>query len=67
MTFSDGVLICKYIYQSAIEKVLNGVIEEEQIFFKAYEMLEEIDDDFDHRRLEELLHLLNMENVYSVV
>ena len=43
LTFEDGVLLCKYIYQSAIEKTLNGVIEQEQIFYKAYKMLNKLD------------------------
>ena len=67
LTFEDGVLLCKYIYQSAIEKTLNGVIEQEQIFYKAYDMLNKLDYNFNHERLDELLHILNMENVYSTI
>jgi hypothetical protein len=36
LTFADGALLCKYIYQSVIDKTLNGVIEQEQIFFTKY-------------------------------
>ena len=64
LTFQDGVLLCKYIYQSAIDKTLNGVHEQEEIFFKAHVMLEKIQDNFSHERLDELLHLLNIENAY---
>jgi len=38
LTFEDGVLLCKHIYQSAIEKTLSGVIEQEQIFYRAHEL-----------------------------
>ena len=67
LTFEDGVLICKHIYQSAIDKTLNGVIEQEQIFYRAHEMLNKLDHNFNNERLEELLYLLNMENVYAII
>ena len=37
LTFEDGVLFCKHIYQCAIHKTLNGVPEEWEIFFKPEE------------------------------
>ena len=67
LTFEDGLLLCKHIYQSAIDKTLNGVLEQEQIFYKAHEMLNKIDHNFNHERLDELLHLLNMENIYAII
>jgi hypothetical protein len=67
LSFNDGVIICKYIFQSVIEKTLNGVIEQEQIFYKVHEMLNKLEHDCDNKRLDELLHMLNMENVYAVV
>jgi hypothetical protein len=67
LTFQDGVLLCKYIYQSAIDKTLNGVIEQEEIFYKAHELLGKIQEDFSHERLDELLYLLNMENVHAQI
>jgi len=67
LTFDDGVLLCKYIYQSAIEKTLHGVLEQEQIFYKAHEMLNKINHNFNNERLDELLYLLNMENIYSII
>ncbi len=67
LTFEDGILLCKHIYQSAIEKTLNGVIEQEEIFFKTHEMLGKIENNFCHERLDELLHMFNMENVYAVI
>lgn len=67
LSFEDGILLCKYVYQSAIEKTLNGVIEQEQIFYKAHDMLEKLEYKFNHERLDELLHSLNMESVYAVI
>ena len=60
LSFEDGVLICKHIYQSVIEKTLNGVLEQEQIFYKTHEMLSKLEKNFDSERLDELLYLLNM-------
>ena len=67
LSFEDGVLLCKHIYQSAIEKTLNGVLEQEQIFYKTHEMLKKIEHNFDYERLDELLYLLNMENAYATI
>ena len=67
LSFEDGVLVCKHIYQSAIEKTLNGVLEQEQIFYKTHEMLSKLEQNFDHERLDELLYLLNIENVYAII
>ena len=67
LSFNDGIIVCKYIFQSAIEKTLNGVIEQEQIFFKVHEMLHKLEHNCDNKRLDELLHMLNMENVYAVI
>jgi hypothetical protein len=66
LSFEDGILLCKHVYQSAIEKTLNGVIEQEQIFHKTHEIFSKLDVKFKNERLDELLYLLNMENVYSV-
>jgi hypothetical protein len=67
LSFEDGILLCKHIYQSAIEKTLQGVLEQEIIFYKTHEMLEKITKNYDHERLDELLHQLNIENVYSEI
>ena len=69
LTFEDGILLCKYIYQNTIEKELNGVIEQEKIFYNANEILKMINSDvkFDNKRLEELLFLLNIENIYEMI
>ena len=67
LTFEDGILLCKHIYQSAIEKTLNGVIEQEEIFFKTHEILSRIENNFDNNRIDELLHKFNIENVYAII
>ena len=67
LTFEDGIILCKYIFQSAIDKTLNGVMEQEEIFYRAYEQLSKIEKNFNKDRLDEILRLLNIENVYSVI
>ena len=64
LSFQDGILLCKYIYQNAIDKTLNGVIEQEEIFYKAYDMLKKVDKGFDYERLDEILSLLNIDSLY---
>ena len=67
LTFEDGLLLCKYIYNSAIEKTLQGVIEQEKIFFKAHIVLNKIEYNFNNEHLDELLYKLNMENIYATI
>ena len=67
LTFEDGVLLCKHIYQSAIDKTLNGVIEQEQIFYRAHELLSKLNHNFNNERLEEILYMLNMEDIYATI
>jgi hypothetical protein len=67
LSFEDGIIICKHIYQNAIDKTLNGVMEQEEILIRAHEMLNKINNDFNSERLDELLHLLNMENIYEII
>lgn len=67
LSFEDGVMLTKHIYQNAIDKTLNGVIEQEQIFFRAHDVLEKIEHDSNNKRLDELLYLLNMENIAKLI
>ena len=67
LTFEDGVMLCNHIYQCAIEKTLNGVMEQEEIFYKTHEILSKLDHKFNHERLDELLYMLNIENVYKII
>ena len=65
LTFEDGVLFCKYIFQCAIHKTLNGVPEQWMIFFKTHEALEKLDGKLDDERLHEVLYKLNMDDIYA--
>jgi len=67
LTFQDGILLCKHVYQSAIEKTLKGVIEQDQIFYKTHKVLNKLENKSNIQRLDELLYLLNLENIYSIV
>ena len=67
LTFEDGIILCKHIYQSVIDKTLQGVIEQEEIFYKAHKQLNKLEKNFSKERLDELLHLLNLENIYSTL
>ncbi|MFH1100437.1 MAG: hypothetical protein V1726_00165 [Methanobacteriota archaeon] len=79
LTFEDGVLLCKHIYQCAIHKTLHGVIEEWEIFQKTHEILSQLEQQrnedlfcrleqqYDKKRLEELLFEFNIENVYTTI
>jgi len=63
LTFEDGILICKHIFQIAIDKTLNGVREEEEIFHKAHEMLKRINNKFSNERLDDILRILDLNNI----
>ena len=62
LSFEDGVLLCKYIFQCAIQKTLNGVPEQWDIFYLTHQMLENLQSDVKRGRLFEVLYQLNMEN-----
>ena len=75
LTFEDGVLLCKHIYQCAVHKTLQGVMEEWEIFQKTYELLSKLEEQqardlakqVEKRRLDELLFRFNIENVYATI
>ena len=67
LTFEDGVLLCKYIYQIAIDKTLKGVVEEEEIFHRAHEMLRKINKKFDNERLNDILRILKIKNICTLI
>jgi hypothetical protein len=67
LTFEDGVILCKYIYQLAIDKTLNGVIEEEEIFYRAHEILKKISNKTNYNRLNDILRILKLENISATV
>lgn len=65
LTFEDGILFCKHIFQCAIHKTLNGVPEQWTIFYKTHEVLEKIEKNIDNKRLHEVLYKLNMDDIYK--
>jgi hypothetical protein len=67
LTFEDGILICKHIFQIAIDKTLNGVREEEEIFHRAHEMLKRINNKFSNERLDDILRILNLNNISTKI
>jgi hypothetical protein len=66
LNFKDGLLLCKHICQSAIEKILQSVIEQEH-FFKIHQMLISIDNGFDSKLLAEFLYILNIQTIYATI
>jgi len=79
LSFEDGVLICKHIFQCAIHKTLHGVPEEWEIFQKTHEMLGRLEEErkqeiitklekrFDKKRLDDLLFKFNIEDIYATI
>ncbi|MEM0492341.1 MAG: hypothetical protein QXS02_00045 [Candidatus Thermoplasmatota archaeon] len=79
LTFRDGILLCKYIYQCAIHKSLQGVMEEWEIFQKTHDILSKLEENmictsnfskdacFDKKRLDELLFYFNLDDIYAVI
>jgi hypothetical protein len=67
LTFEDGVLLCKHIYQCAIQKTLQGVPEQWMIFMKTHEMLEKLGQSTNTDRLSKILFQLNADDIYAEI
>ena len=67
LSFTDGILLCNHIYQCAIEKTLKGVLEQEEIFYRAYDMIKKLENKSDIERLDKLLYKFNIDNIYSEI
>ena len=67
LSFTDGVILCNHIYQCAIEKILHGVIEQEEIFYKAHDLITELKGESDRERLDELLHRFDIDSVIQLM
>jgi len=65
LTFEDGIMFCKYVYQCAIHKTLNGVPEEWMILYKTQELLDELGYRTNVKNLEKIMFTLNIDNIYS--
>jgi hypothetical protein len=67
LTFEDGVLLCRHLYQCAIHKTLNGVPEEWMIFYKTHTLLNELGYHFDNKDLEKVKFKLNLDDVFMKI
>jgi hypothetical protein len=67
LTFEDGVLLCKHVYQCAIQKTLQGVPEQWAIFMKTHEMLEKLGQSTNTDRLHDILFQLNADDIYAEI
>ena len=65
LTFEDGILFCKYLFQCAIHKTLNGVSEEWNILYKTHALLDELGYHSNIKDLEKIMFRLNIDNLYS--
>ena len=64
LTFEDGVIFCKHLYQCAIHKTLNGVPEEWMIFYKTHTFLNKLGYTSDIKDLENVMFKLNLDDLY---
>ena len=56
--------------KAAVTKALIEYIdhlEQEKILYRAHDMINKLDQKFNHERLDELLAILNMENIYTSI
>jgi hypothetical protein len=67
LTFEDGIIFCKHLYQCAIHKTMNGDPEEWIIFYKTYDYLDKLGYHFDTKDLENVLFKLNLDNIYKKI
>lgn len=64
LTFEDGIIFCKHLYQCAIHKTMNGVPEEWIIFYKTHAFLDKLGYTSDIKDLEKVMFKLNLDNLY---
>ena len=64
LSFEDGMLLAKYIYECAIHKSLHNVPEQWHIYYQTHAILKEIIGESDPKRLHEILYKLNLQDIY---
>lgn len=64
LTFKDGILFFKHLFQCAIHKTMKGVPEEWIIFYKTYTLLSELGYTYTPEDLEKVLFKLNLDDIY---
>lgn len=67
LTFEDGILLAKYIYECAVHKTLRNIPEQWQIYYKTYEILHKILGETDPKRIHAILYKLNLSDIYSLL
>ena len=64
LSFEDGIILCKHIFQCAIQKTLHGIPEQWDIFYKTHDLLKHITTNTSNERLYEVMYELNLEDIY---
>jgi hypothetical protein len=67
LTFEDGIIFCKHLYQCAIHKTMNGVPEEWIIFYKTHAFLKKLGYTSDIKDLEQVMFKLNLDDLYMKI
>lgn len=67
LTFEDGLILAKHIYECVVHKTLRDVPEQWQIFYKTYEILYQLLGETDPRRIHDILYKLNLSDIYTTL
>lgn len=65
LTFEDGLILAKHIYECAVHKTLHNVPEQWQIYYKTYTILHQLLGETDPKRIHDILYKLNLSDIYS--
>jgi len=65
LTFEDGIIFCKHLFQCAIHKTMKGVPEEWIIFFKTHSVLSDLGYTYNPEDLEKVMFKLNLDDLYK--
>lgn len=65
LTFEDGLILAKHIYECAVHKTLNNVPEQWQIYYKTYTILNQLLGETNPKRIHDILYKLNLSDFYS--
>ena len=65
LTFEDGLILAKHIYECAVHKTLRNVPEQWQIYYKTYTIIHQLLGETDPRRIHDILYKLNLSDFYS--
>ncbi len=65
LTFEDGLILAKHIYECAVHKTLHNVPEQWQIYYKTYTILNQLLGETNPKRIHDILYKLNLSDFYS--